>query len=294
MKYILQMGLVFGLCMGTSVAFAQKTSTSTSPAASPFQKSEDSLLSAVDSMNRVAVLEERIEYCHTFVKKLSHLLKEPNSFQHPFTELSKKIHILYPEDRSFRILNWPVEYAPARFRYYGAIQKADGTVYPLVDKSEAMEDKELLGLQDNKNWYGVEYYKILSQKDAAGKTVYFVFGVNHNNKNTSVKTLDALSIQGNRVVFGGDYFNNGNKRFLIEYQKGAQVSLNYDTEKGMVVYNALESEINQPLRKNTLVPNGELDGLKWSNYQWQLVKNLVPILKLKDGQAPINGVMPSN
>lgn len=293
MKYILKSGLIIGMCMGTFFAMAQKPVASTGQSA-PFQKSEDSLMSAVDSMNRVAVHGERIEYCHAFVKKLSHMLKEPNSFQYPFTELSKKIHIIYPEDKSFRIFNWPVEYAPAHFRYYGAIQKADGTIYPLVDKSETIEEKELQGLLDNKNWYGVEYYRVLTQKDATGKTLYFVFGVNHNNKNTSVKTIDVLSIQGNRVVFGGDYFERGNKRFLIEYQKGAQVSLNYDIEKGMVVYNALESEINQPQRKNTLVPTGQLDGLKWNNDQWQSVKNLVPILKLRDGQAPINGVMPSN
>lgn len=293
MKYILKLGLVLGICMGASLAWGQKPAASnTQP--TPFQKSEDSLMSSVDSMNRVAIHGERIEYCHAFVKQLSHILKQPNSFQHPFTELSKKIHIIYPEDKSFRIFNWPVEYSPAHFRYYGAIQKADGTVYPLVDNSETIQDKDLLGPLDNKNWYGVEYYRILSQKDANGQTLYFVFGVNHNNRNTSVKSLDLLSIQGNRVVFGGDYFERGNKRFIIEYQKGAQVSLNYDTEKGMVVYNALESEINQPQRKNTLVPTGQLDGLKWSNYQWQSVKNLVPILKLKDGQAPINGVMPTN
>lgn len=271
--------------------FAQKLS---SEEQARFKKTEDALLVTVDSMNRIAVLDERIEYCHLFVKKLGQLLKEPNSFNYAFDSLSKKVHILYPEDRSFRIFNWPVEYAPARFRYYGAIQKADGTMIPLVDNADKTEEKDLLGTLDNRTWFGQEYYRILTQKDAAGQPAYFLFGVNHNRINTSVKMIDVLTLQGNKALFGGNFFEKGMKRFVMEYQKGAQVSLNYDAEKSMVVYNVLESEINQPQRKHTMVASGELDGLKWNNGQWQTVRNLLPILKLKDGQAPINGVIPGN
>ncbi len=164
----------------------------------------------------------------------------------------------------------------------------------MVDNSDKTEDKDLMGMLDNRAWFGQEYYRILTQKDASGQPVYFLFGVNHSRINTSIKMIDVLSFQGNKASFGGNYFERGLKRFVMEYQKGGQVSLNYDTEKSMVVYNVLESEINQPQRKHTMVASGELDGLKWTNFQWQTVRNLLPILKLKDGQAPINGVIPGN
>jgi hypothetical protein len=82
------------------------------------------------------------------------------------------------------------------------------------------------------------------------------------------------------------------KRFVLEYQKGAQVSLNWDNEKGMIIYDRVISEVNQPQRRNTLVPSGMVDGMKWVNFQWQPVQDVVPIMKLKDGQAPVNGVIP--
>lgn len=261
-----------------------------------FKKLESSLIPAVDSMNRVIINAERIEYCHQFVKKLSAVLKEKNSFYYPFDTLAKKVHIIYQEDKSFRIFNWPVEYATARFRYYGAIQMANGTIYPLIDQSDNLDDQKMTKMLDNHNWFGVEIYRILTQKDANGQSVYFIFGANHNNQNTSVKTIDVLSFEGKNAILGGDYFNvNAKKsaRFILEYQKGAQVSLNYDSLKGMVVFNDLESEVNQPQRKNTLVPSGQMNGLKWNNNQWVLVKDIVPILKLQNGQAPINGVFPT-
>jgi len=122
-----------------------------------------------------------------------------------------------------------------------------------------------------------------------------VFGSNQNGNGFSTKTIDVLNIEGNKIAFGGDYFRVNNmpsKRFVLEYQKGAQVSLNWDNEKGMIIYDRVISEVNQPQRRNTLVPSGMVDGLRWVNFQWQPVVDVVPIMKLKDGQAPVNGVIP--
>lgn len=260
-----------------------------------FQKSEDSLIVAADSMYRAYMYDERIEYCHKFIKQLSTLLKRENSFAYPFERLGKKVHIIYPEDKSFRIFNWTVEFKVAGFRYYGAVQKAEGMLIPLVDASEQIEESALRGPLSNKNWFGVEYYRILTQKGANGQPLYFVFGSNHNGNGYSVKTMDLLSFSGNQIVFGGNYFSMNSRpaqRFMLEYQKGAQVSLNLDTDKNMIVYDRLISEVNQPQRRNTLVPSGQVDGFKWVNYQWQPVQDIVPIMKLKDGQAPVNGVIP--
>lgn len=260
-----------------------------------FQKTEDSLIASADSMYRAYMYEDRIEYCHKFVKQLSNLLKQPNSYSYPFEKLAKKVHIISPDDKSFRMFNWTVEYRLAGFRYYGAVQKADGQLIPLLDMSEKIEGNALYGLLSNRNWFGSEYYRIMTQKAADGRPLYFLFGANHNGNGYSTKTVDLLNIEGNKVTFGGDYFRVNNmpaKRFVLEYQKGAQVSLNWDNERGMIVYDRVVSEVNQPQRRNTLVPSGMVDGMKWANFQWQPVQDVVPIMKLKDGQAPVNGVIP--
>lgn len=260
-----------------------------------FQKTEDSLIASADSMYRAYMYEDRIEYCHKFVKQLSTLLKNANSYTYAFDRLAKKIHIIAPDDKSFRIFNWTVEYKPAGFRYYGAVQKEDGQLFPLLDMSEKIEGNALYGPLSNKNWFGCEYYRILTQKAADGRPLYFVFGSNHNGNGYSVKTVDLLDLSGNKLAFGGNYFRVNNmpsQRFVLEYQKGAQVSLNWDNEKNMIVYDHVISEVNQPQRRNTLVPSGTVDGLKWANFQWQPVQDVVPVMKLRDGQAPLNGVIP--
>ncbi len=289
MSRIASITLFCGLLLSPLHFWGQKLSVE---ALEQFKKAEAEFMPTVDSMNRIGILDERISYAHDFVKALSQVLKQENSFAYPFEELSTKIHIIYPEDKSFRIFNWPVEYAPAHFRYYGAIQKSDGTVIPLVDYSKKIEEIDPHKVFDNKTWFGQEYYRILTQKGPDGKPLYFVFGVHHDRQNTTIKMMDVLQFAGDKVTFGAPYFEKGNYRFVMEYQKGAQVSLNWDAERSMVVFDVLESEVSQPQRKHTLVANGELDALKWTNYQWQWVPNILPVLKLKDGQAPINGVIP--
>lgn len=277
---------------GITSVFAQKLSAEQLKA---FQKTEDSLIVSADSMYRAYMYEDRIEYCHKFVKQLGSLLKQENAYAFPFERLGKKIHIISPDDKSFRIFNWTIEYKLAGFRYYGAVQKADGQLYPLLDMSEKIEGNALYGPLSNKNWFGAEYYRILTQKASDGSPLYFVFGSNQNGNGFSTKTIDVLNIEGNKITFGGDYFRVNNmpsKRFVLEYQKGAQVSLNWDNEKGMIIYDRVISEVNQPQRRNTLVPSGMVDGLRWVNFQWQPVVDVVPIMKLKDGQAPVNGVIP--
>lgn len=291
MKKILLL-LLCCLPAGMTSVYAQKLSAGE---LERFQKAEDSLVASADSMYRAYMHEDRIEYCHKFVKQLSNLLKQDNSYAYPFEKLGKKVHIISPDDKSFRMFNWTIEYKLAGFRYYGAVQKADGQLIPLLDMSEKIEGNALYGFLSNKNWFGSEYYRIMTQKAADGRPLYFVFGANNNGNGYSTKTVDLLNIEGNKITFGGDYFRVNNmpaKRFVLEYQKGAQVSLNWDNERGMIVYDRVISEVNQPQRRNTLVPSGMVDGMKWTNFQWQPVQDVVPIMKLKDGQAPVNGVIP--
>lgn len=290
--------LILLLSLGGSNIHAQSLSKTEIES---FKKSEDSLLLMADSMNKAFVNADRLDYCYKFIQQLSHVLKQKNSYYYPFENLSKKIHILSPEDKSFRIFNWSIEHTIARYRYYGAIQRADGKAYPLVDKSQNIEDKQLYGSElTNDLWYGQVYYRILTKTDNAGQPIYFLMGLNNDGMGISTKILDAIRFTPSKVIFGGNYFKIGNQnapgaapRFVMQYQKGAQVYLNLDQEKGFITYDKLMSEINQPQRTHTLVPSGQIDGLQWTNGMWHPVQNVIPLMKLRDGQAPINGVIPN-
>ena len=75
-------------------------------------------------------------------------------------------------------------------------------------------------------------------------------------------------------------------RFHIEYKKEAKTFFNYDAERDMVIFDHLESEENEPERKNTYIPIGQFEAFKWEKGQWVHVPNIDFEYKLKDGQFP--------
>ncbi len=263
---------------------------------------EDTLVSLADSMLQNTIPDERIEYCVRFVAQLRVALETPASYGYPFTKLSEKIHILRPEDNSFRIFNWMIAPTTTLRRYYGVVQMAgpEGAYYPLKDFSSNLEAKGETAILKDGQWYGCEYYRMQSQV-IDGRQMYLLFGLNSDGITSNRKLLDVLSFTENGPVFGAPVFmlpaeNESGpartlSRFILEYKKNAQVFLNYDNEKKMILFNRLASDINDPNRKGTYAPTGQTDGLRWENGRFVFVKDAIPILRLKDGQAPIDGVM---
>jgi hypothetical protein len=262
---------------------------------------EDSLLLMADSMMNAPIPDDRIDYCVRFTKHLKSAMLIPNSFQYPFTRLSKKVHIIYSEDKTFRIFNWLIAPATDLRRYYGAVQldAEDPKYFPLIDGSAEFGADIANQTLDNKHWYGSEIYKIMDQT-IQGRKAYILFAFNSNGTGSNKKILDVLTLDENGATFGAPVFMMPNisgqgltkqSRVIFEYKKTAQIYLNYDAEKKMIIFNRLASEVTDPNRKSTYIPTGQMDGLRWTGDSYQFVKDAVPVLKLQDGQAPIDGVM---
>lgn len=261
-----------------------------------FRIMEDSMLINIDSMYGAMIPDTHPYYCEKFVKQLVRALKIPNSYSYPFSRLEKKINIMYPDDNSFRIFNWQIAQTEVTRRYYGAVQLAGEQLklYPLVDyTSELGKTAEDSVLTEGK-WYGALYYRIITH-EVGDKKVYTLFGLNASNPISNKKLMDPMMITNEGIVFGAHVFNmSGNPdlpgkniyRFIIEYKKEVQVSMNWDEEMKLVFFDKLVSQINDPNRKYTFVPSGEYDGFKWNNEQWNYVTNLIPVQNLKDGEAP--------
>ena len=60
----------------------------------------------------------------------------------------------------------------------------------------------------------------------------------------------------------------------------------YDEDMGMIMYDHLISETNEPAKKFTYVPDGDYEAFKWVNGKWQHVEKVFTF-KLLDGQAPV-------
>jgi hypothetical protein len=257
-------------------------------------QAEDSLVVLADSMYTAYIPDERPVYCEKFVKRLVRALKTPNSYEYDFPALQKKINIIAPTDKAFRIFNWLVVGTDEQVRYYAAIQKPSETLklFPLVDYAKELgkfaEDSVLTGSK----WYGALYYRIIST-EVDGKRVYNLFGLNSSSRISNKKLIDPLQFTDEGIAFGAPVFNvssensqNRINRFILEYKKEVQASLNWDDELKMVYFDKLISQVNDPNRKYTYVPSGQYDGFRWEHNQWNYVQDLIPVQNFKDGEAP--------
>ena len=278
-------------------AFARAQSGAISPVdLRVMQQMEDSLNITADSMYGAFLSDTRIAYSARFARQLVKALRVPNSWSYDFPKLSKRVFVLYPDDKAFRIFNWDIAPSEITRRYYGAIQMPSETLklYGLVDYSQeigkAAEDTVL----DNGKWYGCVYYRI-RQEEIDGQKVYTLFGLNAAGRLSNKKVLDPLVFTESGPVFGAPIFNVRSEahpnerinRFILEYKKDVQVAMNWDAERNNIYFDNLVSQVNDPARKYTYVASGQIDGFRWNGRQWDYVQNIVTIVPRKDGQAPI-------
>jgi hypothetical protein len=256
---------------------------------------EDTLLVYADSMYSAPIPEYRTGYCETMVRHLVRALRIPGSYAYGFDKLKEKINIIGPDDNSFRIFNWAIAPSENTRRYYGAVQMASEQLklYPLVDYTKELsrgaEDSVLTGGK----WFGALYYRVLANQ-VEDRKYYTLFGVNSSSAISNKKVMDPLYFTETGVVFGAPIFNLNSEsrpeerinRFIIEYKKEVQASLNWDNDMNAVFFDKLVSQVNDPNRKYTYVPSGQYDGFRWSGNQWMYVRDLIPVQTFKDGEAP--------
>lgn len=285
-KSFLTISLLFtiGLCSATAQDLQQQLALI-----------EDSLVVTADSMYNAFIPDEREVYNERFVKQLVRALKIRGSYDHPFTKLKEKINIIYPDDKAFRIFNWVIAPTDITRRYYGAIQMPDDQLklYPLIDYTGSLGKSPEDSILSGGKWFGALYYRIITH-ETGGKNVYTLFGLNASSPISNKKIMDPMIITPNGPVFGVPIFNvrsqNGDhgriNRFVIEYKKEVQASMNWDNDMNVVYFDRLVSQVNDPNRKYTFVPSGEYDGFRWENGYWNLVQDLIPVESRKDGDAP--------
>lgn len=296
MRYLIFITFLF-ICGMRPTANAQKNKQDNH---TELSKNEESLVILADSMLRSPIPDDRTNFGFEFAKLLKTTLEMEGSSSYPFSNLGEKIHILKPEDQSFRLFNWLIAPSETLRRYYGIIQMKDGTLYPLFNFAEQSEKNLLTATLDAKHWMGSEYYRI--KEVSSGKQKYYtLFGLNKDGTYSNKKILDVLYFGEKGPLFGAPIFRVPNEnetrlqtqnRVIWEYAKKAQFSVNYDDSRKMIMVDRLRSEINNPLRKDTYIPTGQTDGFRWEKDQWIFIKEAIPILQLNEGGAPVDGVLP--
>ncbi len=239
------------------------------------------------------IAEVRDRANKAFIPMLVDVLKTPGSFYDPLDTLRTKINIVYPPDSSFRIFNWEVRVTDKIIRYYGALQMRDESLrlFPLLDYSAELTDgAEDSVLYDGK-WFGGIIYKIHQVQLPDGNTAYMTFSLNRGDEMASRKILDALVfVEGKPDQFGLPFINTPEgvkNRYIIEYNKMANVSLNYNPTQDMIYFDVTKSEVNNDNVKYTRIPVGDYAGFKWNGSSWNFVPQIMNYVEYKEGQAPV-------
>ncbi|MBX7107854.1 MAG: hypothetical protein K1X61_04315 [Chitinophagales bacterium] len=283
-RHLLQPVFFTALMMLFSVLFsppllAQRTPENTQH----LMQYEDSLRQLSDIILDGGEQGIRQNACYSFIRKLVNALQLPGSFDYPFDSL-KRISILVADDKSFRIFNWQLPLASGKQRYFGAIQLRDDAelkLFPLYDYSDNMLHPEDT-ITNSERWYGALYYRMLTVK-GHGKKYFMLFGWDGNNLRSNKKVLEVLSFTKEKEpVFGAAIFDFGKhserndiKRFMLEYKKDAEVSLNYDADLQMITFDHLIPQ--DPSTKDlpfTYVPDGSYDAFSWKHGKWNFIDNI--------------------
>ena len=260
---------------------------------------EDSMLLTSDSMYDAMIPDTRIGYSERFVRQLVKALKIPASYYFPFDKLKEKINIIYADDNGFRVFNWCITPSNIMKRYYGAVQlpSMQLKLYGLLDYTEEVGKGAEDSVLTNGKWFGALYYRIMATETDNGK-IYTLFGLNASNPISNRKVLDVLTISDHGITFGAPVFGVVSRnfpqqrvnRFILEYKKNVQVSMNWDKERNLIVFDKLVSQVNDPNRKYTYVPSGQYDGFRWSAGMWNYLQDIIPVTLSKDGVQPAQDV----
>lgn len=290
-QFLLLFGSFFLSCLACNPLAAQSAAELASMA-----QMEDSLLVTADSMYAAFLPDTRIIYSERFARQLVKALKTPNSWNYGFPKLSARINILLPDDKAFRMFNWQIAPTEDTRRYYGAIQMPAQTLklYGLVDYSPQIGKGAEDSIFTGGRWLGCLYYRI-REVEVNGYKVYTLFGLNAAGRLSNKKILEPLTFTESGPRFGAPIFNVRSverpeervNRFILEYKKDVQVAMNWDAERGNIYFDNLVSQMNDPARKYTYVPSGQIDGFKWDGTRWNYVQDIVTIVPRKDGEAPI-------
>lgn len=227
----------------------------------------------------------RLESNSAFSLLTDSILTLPGSEYLSFHEV-KSLSVMKSPDNAFIIYNWMCQtYFPnPQYKYYGYIKtlSKNGSglkLYKLSEQTYEDNQEREAGRTGPDNWTGCVYYKILLSK-YKNKTNYVLLGWAPHNQLSTRKIIESLSISSSRIQFGVPIFKTGSKprpRMIFEYSYKATMSLNYNNEKKMIVFDNLSSSDPRPEMKtvySTYGPDMSYNGLKFEKGFWVLYKDI--------------------
>lgn len=191
------------------------------------------------------------------------------------------VSVMIPDDGSFALITWPYKDGDGTHHYSGYFINSDKTYHKLTDTP--IDQRDLIyETLDADNWYGALYYNMLPT-ELDGKTAYLLFGHDGHTGSNQRKLLEVLTVDDGQPTFGAPLFkmdNSGSRnsvqhRHLIEYNRKATATLNYNDGLGLIMQDHLISRMGiEKGQGPTNIPDGSYIGFKWDGKHWAYVDKL--------------------
>ncbi len=187
----------------------------------------------------------RQQYNDSIIRLFNDVFDDTSSFYYPFDSL-RQIGVFDSPDGLFRIYNWAFPESGNNYHYHAFIQyydenNGDYSIYRLTDSSAHIREPENAVCSADR-WFGALYYDIIPT-EFRGIKLYTLLGFDYNNISSRKKIIEVLKFnEDNTLQFGYPVFRAGKKlarRIVFEYSAKAVMTLRYDTNAEMIVYDHL-------------------------------------------------------
>lgn len=269
--------MLFAAFSAQAQAGKKKTTHLTPEAIERLHTAEDTLALLAYAVVNDSIEQERFAACRALIQTLVRTLKIEHSFSYRFDRL-KSVSIMAPPDSSFRIFTWQLFVNDSTYRYYGAIQmnSPELKLFPLIDRSEDMDERPVHETLQPERWYGALYYT-LRQFDTKEGRKYLLCGYDAYAFFEKRKVIEVLSFDAaGKPVFGAPVFDKKDAkvpelRMLFEYSAEASVRVNWDEQYQLILFDHLIPWPSPFGRGISFVPDGSYDGLKFEKGRWKFI-----------------------
>lgn len=221
-------------------------------------------------------LFEREKASSDFLDSFANVLSLDGSFNYNFTSLPK-IGSVYSPDGALRVYTWNIPVGIDEQLYFGVVQYLSHSTgkYKIAKLNEPVGLNQLRKISE---WKGALYYEIIETKHA-GQKYYTLLGFDLNNSLSNKKLIDIVSVDEYEELYFCEklihYNNKKIDRLEFEYSEKAIMSLRYDAEQKMIIFDHLSpAKPSLEGKYEFYGPDFTYDGLKFEKGTWVFYTNI--------------------
>lgn len=224
--------------------------------------------------------QKRVELANRIQNGMVDILIEKNDFFYEFPDLKDKyIGVKMSSDEQVHMYTWNILLSDGTPLYFALFQHNE---YSLVEIFSQGHSKipSTSGYVSKNNWYGALYYDIHPIK-FRDKEMYLVFGLmTSTDGETQHKVIDVMAFTKKTMKLGAPSFitpwagRKKQSRVVFEYDKNAQMSLEYNKKKKSIIFDHL-SPIRKTIEgKEIKAPDMSYDAFVYKKDIWTYVEDV--------------------